>query len=168
MSSDKQPITPEVRLAIEADLPAIVGIANQGIEEQATLDSEPRTLEERRQWLASHDARHPVFVALADGQVVGWASLNSFNPRPAYRFVADLSVYVERSWRGRGIGSALMHELIAQGRSLSYHKLVLATFTHSVALKMYEKLGFRTVGDYHEQGMLNDRWVDVRIMELIL
>ncbi len=86
-----------MRLAGESDLPAIVVIANQGIEEWATLDTEPRTLVERRQWLTSHDTRHPVYVAAVDGQVIGWASLNCFNPRGAYRFVADLSVYVERS-----------------------------------------------------------------------
>ncbi len=63
----------------------------------------------------------------------------------------------------------LMVELITQGRNLGYHKLVLTAFTHSVAaLKMYDKLGFRTAGDYREQGMLDGRWVDTHIMELIL
>src|SRR5262245_26693618 len=70
-------------------------IYNQGIEDRlATLETEPRTPEERRQWLLARGPRQPVIVAEAVGRVVGWGSLNSFNPRPAYDHVADFSIYV--------------------------------------------------------------------------
>jgi L-amino acid N-acyltransferase YncA len=88
---------------------------------------------------------------------VGWGSLNQFNPRRAYDYVADLSVYVERTWRGKGVGGVLLHALTVRATQLGYHKLVL-----------YEKYGFRTVGIYKEQGLLDGKWVDTIIMERIL
>src|SRR5881628_3562611 len=98
-----------VRLATPDDADAICRIYNQGIEDRvATLETELRTPDERRQWLAARSARHPVIVAEdADGAVLGWGSLNVFNSRQAYRFVADFSIYVERAARGRGVGRVM-------------------------------------------------------------
>src|SRR5687768_14430644 len=100
----------KVRDATPADAAAIAWIYNQGIEDRvATLETQLRTTEERAEWLAAHGPRHPVLVAVDDeGAVLGWSSLNQFNPRPAYDHVADLSVYVAREQRGRGIGDALL------------------------------------------------------------
>jgi phosphinothricin acetyltransferase len=159
-----------VRRAKPDDAAAICTIYNQGIEDRvATLETEPRTPEERRQWMAARAPRHPVVVAVTDGQVVGWGSLNSFNPRPAYDPVVDLSVYVERGWRGRGVGRVLMQDLVTLGKTLGYHKIVLATFPYNEAgVTLYRKMGFTPVGVYHEQGQLDGRWVDVLIMERLL
>jgi L-amino acid N-acyltransferase YncA len=123
-----------VRLAAAPDAEAICRIYNQGIEDRvATLETELRTPDERCRWLANRSPRHPVIVAevpeglsadaepgraylcppsvqagLSDPATIGWASLTVFNAREAYRFVADISVYVERGWRGRGVGRALL------------------------------------------------------------
>ncbi len=158
------------RPATPDDAAAICTIYNQGIEDRiATLETEPRTPEERRQWMGARDARHPVVVAVTGGQVVGWGSLNAFNPRPAYDNVVDLSVYVERGWRGRGVGRALLQHLLPLARTLGYHKMVLATFPFNEAgVALYQKVGFRPVGVYREQGRLDGRWVDVLIMERLL
>ena len=108
-------------------------------------------------------------MAEVDGVVVGWASLNVFNTRPAYRHVTDVSVYVERSWRGRGVGRRLLAHLADEARPLGYHKLVLAAFPFNRAgMALYERLGFRTVGTYREQGELDGQWVDVIVMERLL
>jgi L-amino acid N-acyltransferase YncA len=162
--------TVSIRLATEADVPALTRIYNQGIVDRiATLETEERTEEERRTWLTNRDARHPVFVAERDGVVAGWAALNVFNPRAAYRYVVEFSVYVGRQARGAGIGQALMTRLIEEARALGYHKIVLAAFPFNEAgMRLYERVGFRTVGIYREQGALNGRWVDTIIMELLL
>ena len=162
--------TIEIRHAREDDATAICAIYNQGIEERvATLETDLRTPAERREWMLARGPRHPVVVAEHAGSVVGWASLNSFNPRRAYDHVADLSVYVERDWRGKGVGRALIDHLIADARDLAYHKLVLAAFPTNVqGMALYERVGFRTVGIYHEQGMLHGKWVDVIVMETLL
>ncbi|OGK97011.1 MAG: hypothetical protein A3E31_18115 [Candidatus Rokubacteria bacterium RIFCSPHIGHO2_12_FULL_73_22] len=171
-----------VRPATPADAEAICRIYNQGIEDRvATLETERRTPEERRRWLAGRSPRHPVIVAetteptrggrgLADpGTAVGWGSLNVFNAREAYRFVADLSVYVERAWRGMGVGRALLARLVELGREHGFHKLVLSAFpTNAGGMALYAAMGFRTVGIYREQGRLDGRWVDTIAMEKLL
>lgn len=161
----------EIRAAGTADAEAIARIYNQGIEDRvATLETELRTADERAQWLAARSDRHPVLVAVdPDGGIVGWGSLNQFNPRPAYAHVADFSIYVDRDQRGRGIGDALLDALEDRARELGYHKLVLAAFPYNDrGMRLYERHGFRTVGIYEEQGRLDDRWVDVIVMEKLL
>ena len=159
-----------IRDALLADAAAIAAIYNQGILDRiATLETEERTPEERQQWLANRGSRHPVLVADVDRRVVGWGSLNQFNPRKAYDFVADFSVYIDRHWRGKGVGSALLSALIARAKQLDYHKMVLSAFPWNTAgMALYQKHGFRTVGTYKEQGLLDDGWVDTVIMEKIL
>jgi L-amino acid N-acyltransferase YncA/DNA-binding transcriptional ArsR family regulator len=160
-----------IRDATAADAAAIARIYNQGIEDRvATLETQLRTPEERAEWMAARGPRHPVLVATDEGgAVVGWGSLNPFNPRPAYDHVADFSVYVAREERGRGVGDALLGALTLRARALGYHKMVLAAFpTNAPGMRLYERHGFTTVGIYHEQGMLDGRWVDVIVMERIL
>jgi phosphinothricin acetyltransferase len=158
-----------VRPARAEDADAICVIYNEGIADHATLETEPRTSDERRSWLAARDARHPAVVVEADGVVVGWASLNVFNARDAYRHVADISVYVARASRGKGAGTALLARLVDLGREIGFHKLVLAGFpTNAASIALYRRLGFREVGVYREQGLLDGAWVDVVLMERLL
>ena len=178
-----------LRPATGQDAAAIALIYNQGIEDRlATL----RTADERRQWLMARGPRHPVIVVekttepgttsnrpptsqaglagpATTGAAIAWGSLNPFSTREAYRFVADFSVYVERGWRGKGVGRALLARLIELGREHGYHKLVLSAFPFNKAgVALYEPLGFRTVGIYREQGLLDGQWVDTIIMEKLL
>lgn len=159
-----------IRDAVTADAAAISLIYNQGIADRiATLETEERTPEERARWVATRGPRHPVLVAEAAGTAVGWGSLNSFNARKAYDFVADFSVYVERAWRGKGVGGALLRALIERARQVGYHKLVLSAFPWNPAgMALYQRYGFRTVGIYKEQGLLDGKWVDTIVMEKIL
>jgi phosphinothricin acetyltransferase len=160
-----------VREATADDAEAIARIYNQGIEDRvATLETTLRTADERRQWLGAHSARHPVLVATRNSEeVVGWASLNPFNPRPAYDHVADFSVYVAREARGSGVGNRLLAALEERARQIGFHKLVLAAFpTNSAGMRLYTQRGFQVVGTYPELGLLDGRWVDVILMEKIL
>lgn len=159
-----------IRLAVAKDAAAIADIYNQGIRDRvATLETEERTPEERAAWLAARDDRHPVYIAELNGAIVAWGSLNAFNPRPAYQWVADFSVYVDGANRGHGLGSAMLDHLIAEATRLGYHKLVLAAFPFNEAgMRLYQSRGFRTVGTYHQQGKLDGHWVDTIVMEKLL
>ena len=159
-----------IRPACPTDAEAIACIYNQGIEDRvATLETELRSAAERREWLVTRGPRYPVLVAEHAGDVVAWASLNRFNPRAAYDHVADLSIYVERGWRGRGVGRRLLQALVDLAPTLDYHKIVLATFPFNPAgVALYERVGFRSVGVYREQGRLDGAWVDILIMERLL
>jgi phosphinothricin acetyltransferase len=159
-----------LRPATADDAAAICQIYNQGIEDRvATLETELRTPAERREWLASRSPRHPVVVAEHGGAIAAWGSLNVFNARPAYRFVADFSIYVDRAWRGKGVGTVLLARLIELGREHGFHKLVLSAFpSNTGGMALYTRMGFRTVGIYREQGQLDGKWVDTIIMERLL
>ena len=87
----------------------LVGDPGVEIRRIATLETELRTPEERGQWLAVRGPKHPVFVAMEtsdpEGTIVGWGSLNVYNARPAYQYVADFSISSsagggERAWAG--------------------------------------------------------------------
>jgi L-amino acid N-acyltransferase YncA len=188
-----------IRAATAADAAALCRIYNQGIEDRvATLETELRTPEERAAWLAAKGPRHPVIVAEATAEAtnpvvagaepgtisgrpptahaansalvtIAWGSLNQFNPREAYRHVVDLSIYVDRAYRGRGVGKVVLARLIELAREHRFHKMVLSAFpSNSGGMALYERMGFRTVGVYKEQGMLDGRWVDTIIMEKLL
>lgn len=160
-----------IREAASTDASTIAQIYNQGIEDRvATLETEQRTAEERTAWLAARSPRHPVLVAIDDTDtIVGWGSLNPFNPRPVYDHVVDFSLYVAREQRGRGIGDALLSALETRARALGYHKMVLAAFpTNAPGMRLYERHGFTTVGVYHHQGLIDGKWIDVIIMEQLL
>ena len=118
---------------------------------------------------ASASSGAPVIVAERDGEILGWGSLNSFNPRAAYDHVTEFSVYVARSARGAGVGRRVLEALITTAREIGYHKMVLAAFEwNTPGMVLYERMGFRRVGVYREQGMLDGRWVDTVVMEKLL
>lgn len=94
-----------IREAIETDLDSVKDIYNQGIEDRiATLETETKDQAYMEEWFAKHIGRYKLIVAEQDGEIVGWASLNQYNSRNAYKGVADLSVYISRDHRGKGIG----------------------------------------------------------------
>jgi len=162
------PVT--VRRATRDDLAAIRRIYNQGVEDRAaTLESDPRTLDENEQWWSQHAAPYAVLVAVEGKNVVGWASLNPFSARCAHAAIADVSVYVEREFRGKGVGFGLLCELARQAKHGGFRKLVLHALNgNEHGKRLYRKVGFREVGVFREHGEIDGRYVDVVAMERIL
>jgi L-amino acid N-acyltransferase YncA len=159
-----------VRFATPEDLPSILTIYNQGIEDRiATLEQDPKDMAYITHWFAAHTGRYRVFVAENQGSVVGWADLHPYSHRCAYAGVGELSVYVHREWRGKGVGQALLRELEAFARENKFHKLVLGTFPFNASGQgLYRKMGFREVGVFKNHGKLDGNWVDVMWMEKLL
>jgi amino-acid N-acetyltransferase len=100
-----------VRRAAELDIPAITRIYNQGIVQETTFETKIHTEAQQQKWLKDHQDRYLPIVAIRQGEVVGWACLNPLNLHDTYRWVADVSMSVERSVRLTGIEAALMQEL---------------------------------------------------------
>lgn len=160
-----------VRLAKLNDLPFITEIYNQGIEDRvATLETRLRTIDEMKDWLTSREDRYKVLVIEdEDGVVIGWASINVFNSRCCYSGVGDLSIYIGRDMRGKGYGKILLSALKEEAVKQDFRKLVLSTFEYNEAgQRLYAALGFRKVGTYINQGILDGKFVDVTIMECLL
>jgi L-amino acid N-acyltransferase YncA len=163
-----EPLT--VRPAARGDLEAIRRIYNEGIEDHvATLDVEPKSPAEIDAWWSDHDEDYAVLVAVESAAVVGWASLNRFSHRCAHLGVADLSVYVARERRGRGIGAELLRRLEEEARAGGFHKIVLhALDSNEYGKRLYRKRGFRKVGVFEQHGVIDGGFADVIAMEKLL
>jgi len=156
-----------IRPARESDANAINFIFNQAIEDDdANLDIDCKDLAYRQRWLKQHDKRHPVCVGEIDGQVVAWASLNSFSERYCYDFVAELSIYVMRSWRNHGIGKAMLKNMERLAAQIGYYKIILSVYaTNHIALHSYRRAGYRDVGVYRAHGYHKGKLIDIIMME---
>jgi L-amino acid N-acyltransferase len=159
-----------LRLAQETDNPAIAEIYNDAVRTTvATFDTEPRSEEAQRHWLAHHDRRHPVLVAVAEGSVVGWASLSPWSDRRAYDATAEVSFYLRAEHRGHGIGRRLLTELVARSQEAELHVLLARIAQpNPVSVHLHEALGFRQVGAMHQVGRKFERWIDVHLFERLL
>lgn len=159
-----------IRLATAGDAAAINDIQNHYVvNSTATFHTEPLTLEERLAWLKNRSASHPVTVADIEGAVVGWGALEIFRSRPAYRHTAEFSVYSHHDWHRRGVGRAIMSDLMTRARALRYHALVGGCCSESTAvIALLESLGFERVAHFREVGRKFDRWLDVVFLERLL
>lgn len=167
-----EPVTPSVNIrpAQEADLPAILDIYNDAIlNSTASFETVPRTLDEERQWLREHGHPHAVLAAIHDGDVVGWASLSPFRPKPAYRLTVEDSVYVRADFWGKGLGALLLARLLEVAASNGFHTVIaLIVGDNAASLRLHRGFGFRRVGVEREVGYKFDRWLDVVIMQKTL
>lgn len=141
------------RIARPDDLPAIVAIYNSTVaSREVTADTEPVTVASRQAWFDEHDpARRPLWVIhdAADSSpapaVLGWMSYSNFYGRPAYAGTAELSIYIDEAWRGKGIGRYCLEQGIAYAPTIAVHTLLGFIFGHNAAsLALFRKYGFDT------------------------
>ncbi len=160
-----------IRKVEERDLSEILEIYNQGIEDGlATFEEDIKDKNYINNWFSLHSGRHCAFVATNEQEeIMGWASINPYNTRAAYYGVGELSIYIHRGFRGKGIGQQLLHVLEEEAKSQNFYKLVLFTFPINILGQgLYRKLNYREVGLFKNQGRLRGEFVDVMIMEKML
>jgi phosphinothricin acetyltransferase len=157
----------QTRPATPDDAAAIAAIYNQGIEDRiATFETRLRTTEDVRAWF---DSAHPIVVVEDQAGVVAFAATSTYRPRPCYAGVAEFSVYVARSARGRGAGRAAMNALLTAAGEAGFWKLVSRVFSENMASReLLRGMGFREVGVYEKHGQLDGVWRDVVIVERLL
>jgi L-amino acid N-acyltransferase len=163
-------LSASIRLATQGDLAAINDIYNHYVfHSTCTYQEQPEPIESRRKWFAEHDEKHPITVAILDGQIVGWGSLSAFKDRSAYRNTGENSVYIHHEFHRRGIGTAVLQDLINRARAIGHHTIIAGIDgeqTASVAL--HSRFGFVTVSHLREVGFKFGRWLDVIYMQLML
>ncbi len=158
-----------IRLAASEDAAAIADIYNQGMAERgATFETEPRTAADIHVRLLD-PSRFPTLVAEHAGRIAGWASLSGYRDRACYVGIAEFSIYLDRTARGRGIGRCLLEALIEAARERGYWKLVSRIFPfNSASRALCRTCGFREVGVYEKHGRLDGQWTDVVIVERLI
>jgi len=156
------------RAARPADASAIVAIYNQGIADRiATFETEPRSQVDIAAWFDTACA----IVAVTDAadRVVGYAVAHPYADRCCYRGIGEYSVYVDRAFRGAGVGRLAMEGLIEAARAKGLWKLVSRIFPENRASRaLMDRLGFREVGVHEKHGKLDGVWKDTVIVERLI
>lgn len=146
------------------DWPWVADIYRQGLESgKATFATE---CPDYSQWDGAHLPLYR-FVAVINGQVVGWTTLSPTSSRWVYRGVAEVSVYVDSAAQGRGVGTTLLETLCRESEGQGIWSLYAAIFsTNAASIALHRKCGFREIG-YRER-IAQDRfgvWQNTTLME---
>ncbi len=149
------------------DAAAIARIYNQGIEDRvATFETQLRTAEDVAKWF---DGLHPMVVVTLGERIVAFASTSNYRPRACYAGIAEVSLYVERAFRGQGAGRLAMRALIQEAEKAGFWKLLSRVFLDNLASrKLIASAGFREIGIYEKHGKLDGVWRDVLIVERLI
>ena len=154
-----------IRASTKDDLRAIVGIYNWAVNQTfATIDSEPLDAEEAQAWWEMHGKRSLLLVSIDETGVIGWARLLPWKQRGFD--VVECLVYVDPVHHGKGIGAALLTELIREARGLGYRTIVASIARDNRAgLALYSRQGFEMVGTIRNAAHKFDRWMDITLVQ---
>ena len=152
-----------VKMMKGEDWEVVRSIYRQGIATgDATFETDLPTWE---RWDQAH-RRDCRLVARSGGQVVGWAALSPVSGRCVYGGVAEVSVYVAASARGKGFGTALLRALVEESESAGIWTLQAGVFPENTAsIALHKACGFREVGRMERLGQMKGVWRDVALLE---
>jgi L-amino acid N-acyltransferase YncA len=153
-----------VRDALPADAAAIAEIYRPVVENTIiSFELDAPDAAEMRSRIRHVTRRYPWLVAVDGGAVVGYAYGSRHRERPAYASSLDVSVYVDGSIRGRGVGSALYRTLFRMlERAGPFHRAFAGiALPNDASVALHQKHGFELVGIYREVGFKFGRWIDV-------
>lgn len=161
-----------IRDAVPADLPAILAIYNDAVQNTTAIWNEKTVdLANRQAWF---DARaqqgYPILVAIDEaGDVVGYSSYGDWRAFEGFCNTVEHSVYVRNDQRGKGLGPLLMQALIERCKAGGKHVMVAAIESGNAAsIRLHERLGFVTTGQMPHVGCKFGRWLDLTFMQLIV
>jgi phosphinothricin acetyltransferase len=159
-----------LRLARLKDVPAITAIYNDAVKKTTgTFDTDAKTLAQQKAWFRHHGPKHPVIVAEKGGQVLAWASLSPWSDRCAYARSVEISVYVSENARGKGLGGALMDDMLKRAKAAGARQMLARIAEgNAVSLKLHEKRGFIEVGRLRRVGEKFGKVLDVHILQASL
>ena len=158
-----------MRPAIAADLAAVQGIYAHAVSTgMASFEEVPPPLEEMRRRFDDVLAHGlPYLAAEVDGRLAGYGYCTLYRTRSAYRYSLEDSIYVDKDFHGRGIGRAILAELIARCEGLGYRQIiaVIGDSANAASIGLHASLGFLRVGTLRSSGFKFGRWVDSVLMQ---
>lgn len=150
----------------------ILAILNEAILHSTALyDYEPRTMAMMDAWFdVKMKGNYPVLGAIDDeGRLLGFATYGAFRERPAYKYTVEHSLYVNRDFRGRGVGRKLLDAIIERAKAENYHVLIGGIDAdNAVSIDLHKKFGFTYCGEIREAGFKFGRWLHLVFYQLIL
>ncbi len=158
--------------AAKEDLPQICEIYRQSVlEETASWEYDPPDIKEFTERFNSIVGQnYPYLVAKSGDTVLGYAYVSNYRTRSGYRFCVENSIYVDKDYRGNGVASTLLGELILKCKQRGFKEIiaVIGDSENISSQKLHEKLGFVRVGLLPKIGFKFDRWLDSVIMQMSL
>ena len=155
------------RAAHNAQIAAIWN--HEAIATTATTDTEPRSADAQRAWLAAHGETYPALVAAVGDEVVGFGALAPYRPKPSYARTVEDSVYVKDGWRGKGVGGLILDALVERARACGHHSMIARIIAdNDGSLRLHERRGFVQVGHEQEVAFKLGRWLDVLTLQRML
>jgi phosphinothricin acetyltransferase len=163
---------PIIRPSLLEDIPSITAIYAHHVQAgTGTFETDPPSENDMTQRRADVLAKGLPYLVVADGdKVLGFAYCNWFKPRPAYRYSAEDSIYLAPEAHGKGLGRALLAELMAQAENCGVRKLiaVIGDSANAGSIGVHQSAGFEHVGLLKSCGWKFDRWLDVVLMDKTL
>ncbi len=139
-----------IRTANENDFVDIVKIYNHAVNEKfTTADTDYVTVESRKEWFAQHSPEtYPIYVAEQDEEMIGWCSLSPHRPgRKALRKVAEISYYIHKDHRRKGVANSLITHTIESAKALGFKNLIsILLELNKPSIYILEKFGFEKWG----------------------
>lgn len=160
-----------IRHATEQDSPTIATIYNHAVVHTAAIWNDKTVdAQNRVEWLAARrNAGYPVLVMDDNGEVTGYASFGDWRAFDGFRHTVEHSVYVHPDHQGKGIGRALMVQLIDEARAIGKHVMVAGIEAQNVAsITLHQSLGFVISAQMPQVGTKFGRWLDLTFMQLQL
>jgi len=161
-----------IRDAVTADLPIISEIYRESVETGiATYELDPPSDEDMASRFAVITGQNYPYIIAEDenGKVLGYAYASAFRTRPAYRYLAEDSIYVAPDARGMGVGGTLLDALMAATANLGIRQMIAVIGGASPAsIAVHEKAGFKHVGRMPSSGLKFGKWLDTVLMQIDL
>ncbi|MDR2551875.1 MAG: GNAT family N-acetyltransferase [Treponema sp.] len=159
-----------IRPVKPGDAKDICGIYNHYVRETViSFEEIPVSIREMTERITGISAKYPWFVMEEDAALAGYAYLNAWRDRHAYRYAAELSIYLKPGMEGKGRGSQLMRALLEGAGKNGFHALVSGiTLPNERSVTLHEKFGFAQIARFNEIGFKQGRWLDVGYWELKL
>ncbi|QHC67184.1 GNAT family N-acetyltransferase [Rathayibacter oskolensis] len=163
----------EIREVREADLPDIREIYNHYVRNTVvTFDEDDSTLKEwRTKFSRNQKLGLPFIVAVSpSGQILGYAMVSPWSSKRAYRFTVENSIYLRAASTGKGLGKALMAELLERSKAVGIRQImaVIADKGAEASLGMHAQYGFVEVGRMGRVGFKFERWLSTVLMQKTL
>jgi L-amino acid N-acyltransferase YncA len=165
-------MTFRLRNAIPADLPAITEIYRDSVL-NGTASYEitpPDQAEMQNRFRGIREKGYPYIAAEADdGTLLGYAYASAFRTRPAYRWLVEDSIYLSPEARGKGVGKALLKELITRCEALGFRQMAAVIGGASPAsVALHKNLGFEMTGTMKGTGFKHGKWLNTVFMQIAL
>lgn len=160
----------EIRDAMARDIPYLLEIYNHYVANSTvTFDEDPLTLAEMRSKFATvTKLGYPWLVAVSPrGIILGYAYVLPWKPKAAYRFTVENSIYLGAAATGKGLGTALMAELLPRAKAAGVKEViaVIADKGAEASIAMHERFGFTQIGHMGKVGFKFGRWLGTVLMQ---